>query len=248
MRKAKQNELKRRSALAALDWVEENLLTESEDTFVGIGSGSTISFAFERMADWQVTAVPTSLKTRQRLKELGMEVEDIKKADLLQFDIDGADEVDPNLNLIKGGGGAHYKEKRVALKSKKLIIVVDETKLVDFLGQKFPLPVEILPQKRDSALTELRSLKLGSVALRSEGGNGEYFRTDNGNLIADIQLNGKWDEDQLRQLEEEINRIDGVWENGFFVKRPADMVFVGREKRVELLKKGNSSIDLPATR
>ena len=223
--------LKRQAATGAMDWIEANYDTTRE-LRLGMGSGSTVTYSFPRFAEYpHLTAVPSSEKTEKRLVELGIEVDELKETDRLLFDLDGADEVDPALNLIKGGGGCHYREKKVAKRSKRLFIVVDQTKLVDYLGQTFPLPVEVYPESKG----ETRKLlsRYGDVQIRSEGG--EIFRTDSGNVIFDLDLGEKLKENDPGDLEKELNEVDGVVDNGLFAKRKADVVFVGTEDGLEVI-------------
>ncbi len=214
-----------------MDWIEGHYDLNRE-LRVGVGSGSTITYSFPRFADYSnLTAVPTSVKTRNKLSELGVKVDQLKQDDQQVFDLDGADEVDPGLNLIKGGGGSHYREKRVAKRSESLFIVVDQTKMVDYLGQTFPLPVEISPESLDLTRDLLSRYGNPKVRKTSEG----LFITDNGNPIVDVELTEKIDQDELIKLEKEINRLDGVIENGFFVNRKADIVFVGTEDGLKIV-------------
>ena len=222
--------LKKLAVEGAMDWIESHYDLNKE-LRVGVGSGSTVEYAFSSLADHpNITAVPTSHQTREYLKELGVEVDQLEKPDELIFDLDGADEVDPDLNLIKGGGGCHYREKAVAKQSKSLLVVVDQTKLVDYLGQSFPLPVEVEPSNKDKTRALLVNYGEPSFRQNEEG----LFRTDNDNLIIDVKLSKGIEKKDLGRLEREINRLDGVVENGFFVNRRADMVFVGTENGLEI--------------
>ncbi|MCF7890636.1 ribose-5-phosphate isomerase RpiA [Candidatus Bipolaricaulota bacterium] len=224
-------ELKRLAAEGAMDWIE-NHYDVNRELRVGVGSGSTVAYSFSRFAKYQnIIAVPTSSQTRKELCELGVEIEQPENSGTLDFDLDGADEVDPELNLIKGGGGCHYREKIVAKQSKQLFIVVDQTKLVDYLGQSFPLPVEVSPESMEET-RDLLSVYGEPRFRRTDGG---LFRTDNDNVIVDVQLAERPDKEKLGKLEEEINKIDGVVENGFFVNRKADIVFVGTEQGLRII-------------
>ena len=152
-------ELKSLAVEGAMDWIESHFDLSSELT-IGAGSGSTVTYSFSRLADYpNLTAVPTSSDTENKLLEYGVEVNQLDDVDELVFDLDGADEVDPGLNLIKGGGGCHYREKMVAKKSELLIIVVDQSKMVDYLGQTFPLPVEKSCSSTLSSATPNRGTK-----------------------------------------------------------------------------------------
>ncbi len=224
--------LKEIAVEGAFTWISDNYDLDREIR-IGVGSGSTVSYSFSRFAEHdELIAIPTSDRTRKELKKRGVRVSRLKNSDNLVFDLDGADEVDPELNLIKGGGGCHYREKKVAKKSRTLAIVVDETKLVDYLGQTFPLPVEINPKRREFVAEKLNSY--GEPEIRKSGD--ELYRTDNGNLILDVKLEMKLKVDQVEPLENEINRIEGVIENGFFASRSADIVFVGTEEGPKIIK------------
>ncbi|MFP4136545.1 MAG: ribose-5-phosphate isomerase RpiA [Candidatus Acetothermia bacterium] len=227
--------LKKMAVEGAMDWISSNYDLEEEQK-IGVGSGSTVSHVFRGLADYEnLTAVPASDSTREGLVEHGVRVAELEdvSGDLI-FDIDGADEVDPNLNLIKGGGGCHYREKMVANRSKDLLIVVDESKLVDYLGQKFPLPVEFLPSETEAVRKNL--MDYGKPKLREE--DGQPVETDNLNYIFDLELQSELDIDEMESWEEELNKIEGVVENGFFVNRHADLVFVGTSEGVEILERG----------
>ncbi len=225
-------ELKKVAVEGAMEWIETNYEL-GRGLSIGVGSGSTIAHSFDLIAEKSgLTAVPTSKETSEELAQRGVNVKELEDcSDQLAFDIDGADEVDPGLNLIKGGGGCHYREKKVAKRSDKLLIVVDETKLVDYLGQSFPLPVEVKPELEKEVSAELR--RYGIPELRKQ--EGEPFKTDNSNLIIDVKLEEKLEEAELEEWESEINGIEGVVENGFFVRRNADVVFVGTENGVKVL-------------
>lgn len=228
--------LKKLAVEGALDWIENNYDLTREFR-IGAGSGSTVSYAFPRLADYSnITAIPTSSSTKKRLKEFGVNIDQLKSSDQLAFDLDGADEVDPELNLIKGGGGCHYWEKKVAKRSELFIIVVDQTKMVNYLGQTFPLPVEVSPENMYKTRKLLEKYGNPSFRRTTDG----LFWTDNGNVIVDVDLTKKMGEDELIEREREINRIDGVVENGFFVNRKADIVFVGTEDGLEIF--GNENI------
>lgn len=226
-------ELKQLAVNGAMEWISKNFDFDN-DLKVGVGSGSTVAYSFPRIAEHRnLTAIPTSSMTRKELKKRGVDIEELGESEeRLAFDLDGADEVDPRLNLIKGGGGCHYREKLVAKRSGTLLIVVDETKLVDFLGQTFPLPVEVKPKKMDS--TRKRLTQYGEPILRHA--DGEIFETDNGNVIFDLQLQRQLSQSELGEWECKIDDIEGVVENGFFVNRNADRVFVGTEGGLKVLE------------
>jgi ribose 5-phosphate isomerase A len=213
-------EQKRNAASAAVEYVENKMT-------VGLGTGSTAEFALRLLAKkvaggLRMTGVPSSIATAQLARRLRIPlIADegaFKKIDLT---IDGADEVDPQLNLIKGGGGALTREKIVATRSDRVIIVVDQKKLVKQLG-KFPLPVEVLPFGWESTMDMLRSLG-ARVTLREK--NRKPFRTDNDNYILDCAFRKIGDAPTLAR---QIRTIAGVVEDGLFLEL-ADLVIVGEK-------------------
>jgi ribose 5-phosphate isomerase A len=214
------------AASAAIEFVENGMM-------VGLGSGSTSEIAIRLLAEkvkagLKITGIPTSVAVAKLARRLKIPLVDdfgtFKKIDLA---IDGADEIDPQLNLIKGGGGALTREKIVASRSERFIIIGDERKLVKQLG-KFPLPVEVLPFGWRSTLEILRSFG-ARAKLRLKDATTPY-RTDNGNYIVDCAF-GKI-EDPVR-LAEQIKSIAGVVETGLFVGM-ADLVLAARsDGRVE---------------
>ncbi len=210
---------KRAAAERAVSYVKDGMT-------VGLGTGSTAKYVIEflgkMVADGlKILGVPTSISTTKLADELSIPLlYDFEKIDLT---IDGADEVDPNGNLIKGGGGAMTREKIVAAASSKRIMIVDETKLVQKLGA-FPLPVEVLPFGWRFSAKRLAELGC-QVNIRMSGG-GDVFLTDNHNYILDCRFEKIVEPDALSR---EINSIPGVLENGLFVKR-VQLVVVGDEK------------------
>lgn len=197
---------------------------------VGLGSGSTAEYAIralgERCAaeEMEIRCVPTSEASGRLGGEVGLRVTSLEEEPAIDLTIDGADEVDPDLNLVKGLGGALLREKIVAAASAREIIIVDPSKLVDRLGTRSPLPVEVLPFAWALARTRLME-SARSVAMRTTSDGGEYL-TDNGNFILDCSFDDGIDD--AGTLEEKINRIPGVVENGLFVGL-ADLVIVGQE-------------------
>ncbi len=229
--------LKELAVEGAMNWIADHYDLNGE-LKIGIGSGSTVGYLFDRLEPYDnLIAVPTSLKTERELKKRGVRVGRLEDVGDLIFDLDGADEVDPQLNLMKGGGGSHYREKKVAKRSELLLIVVDGSKIVDYLGQTFPLPVEVLPERRKGTFELLR--KYGVPRFREEDGG--LVKTDNENVIIDVQLSEKLQGDQLVEREREINTLDGVVENGYFADRKADLVFVGTEDGLRII--GDERID-----
>ncbi len=216
-----QDELKKQCAKAALEYVKDVPV-------VGVGTGSTVNFFIEMLADRKADfegAVSSSEGTTQRLKELGIPVLDLNNVGEVEVYIDGADEVDPRKMLVKGGGGALTREKIIASASKKFVCIADQTKLVDVLGS-FPLPIEVLPMSRSYVAREM--VKLGGQPVWREN-----FITDNGNVILDVH---NLEITNAIEMEKTINDITGVVTNGLFAMRPADLVLVGKGDVVEVME------------
>ena len=215
------DEMKKRAAEAALKYVEEN-------TVVGVGTGSTVNHfidALSRIKHRIEGAVSSSEATTQRLKAHKIPVLDLNAAGPLPLYVDGADEANRYLQLIKGGGGALTREKIIAAASDQFICIADQTKLVDVLGT-FPLPVEVIPIARSHVGREL--LKRGGQPVLREN-----FITDNGNLILDVYNLQILDP---AKLEAEFNNIAGVVTVGLFALRPADVLLLGTIDGVRVLK------------
>jgi ribose 5-phosphate isomerase A len=217
--------LKERAARAAVEYVKDGYV-------VGLGTGSTARYVVlalgERVrAGLQIRGVPTSRETAELARQQGISLIDKDNAWIIDVAIDGADQVDPNLNLIKGGGGALLKEKIVAASAKRFIVMVDHTKRVPILGGSFPLPIEIIPFGWGSTAREIETLTKSRVALRER--NGAPFHTEAGNMIVDVHLARI---DQPRDLEIALNQIPGIVETGLFVNR-TDVLIVGTPQGVE---------------
>ncbi|MFZ4534745.1 ribose-5-phosphate isomerase RpiA [Propionivibrio sp.] len=215
-----QDELKQAVARAALAYVVEGQL-------VGVGTGSTARLFIEvlvGMKDRIAGAVASSEDTKKRLEGHGIKVFDLNEVAELPVYIDGADEINVEMHMIKGGGGALTREKIVAAVAKKFVCIVDGSKLVPVLGT-FPLPVEVFPMASAHVARELT--KLGGTPVRREG-----FITDNGNLILDVK--GLQILDPV-DLETRINQIVGVVTNGLFARRPADVCLLGTSSGVQTL-------------
>ena len=190
---------------------------------VGLGTGSTAYWLVYHLAErvrsegLEFVGVPTSNKTREQAQAEGLKLISMDDAGRLDITIDGADEFDQSMNLIKGGGGAHLQEKIVAFGSDRMVVIADETKKVNKLG-KFPLPVEVLKFGSASSHKQIEELLLAqnykdfTVQMRME--KNKPFITDEGNLILDLHLNSVSDEDNLST---DLNLIPGVVENGLFV-------------------------------
>ena len=202
---------------------------------IGLGTGSTAYYAIKKVGEMvrnglKVKAVPTSKETAQLAAEEGIELIDLADVESLALTIDGADEVDPDFNLIKGGGGALLREKIVASATEKLIIVVDQSKMVSHLGA-FPLPVEITPFSWQYTKKMVEKFSCSSEIRKKDG---EIFITDNGNYILDCDF-GKI-KDPVK-LAVELNKLPGVVENGIFAEM-AEVVVVGyNDGNVEVLEK-----------
>jgi len=212
------NEMKKTAAEAAIQYV-------TDDMIIGVGTGSTVHYFIEALAKIKNKikgAVASSIDTATKLKNLGIAVIDLNNADYLPIYVDGADEIDSNLQMIKGGGGALTREKIIASVAKKFICIADESKKVTQLGT-FPLPIEVIPMARSYVARELVKLG-GSPAYR------ENFITDNGNVILDV-----WNLDFTNtiELEKTLNNITGVVTNGLFALRPADGLLLGTPTEVQ---------------
>jgi ribose 5-phosphate isomerase A len=204
------------------------------DMIIGLGTGSTAYYAIKKVGELvktglKIKAVPTSKETAQLAAEAGIELVELAEVDKLDLTIDGADEVDQNFNLIKGGGGALLREKIVASATEKLIIVVDESKLVDYLGD-FDLPVEVT--KFSWQYTKRMIEKLGCTAKLRQADQNKYI-TDNDNYILDCDF-GKIKDPAGLALK--LNQLPGVVENGIFAGM-TDLVIVGyKNGQVKVLK------------
>ncbi|MGF3584528.1 MAG: ribose-5-phosphate isomerase RpiA [Thermoplasmatota archaeon] len=202
---------------------------------VGLGTGSTVEYTIKKIAEMvknglDIKGIPTSMHTKKIAKEYNIPLTDLEENPVIDITIDGADEVDPNLNLIKGGGGALTREKIVAYHSKKEIIVIDETKIVKVLGVNSPLPVEVLKYGWSSTKKALEEFGC-TVELRKI--MNDPYLTDNSNYILDCDFEII---ESPEQLEKDINNIPGVVENGLFIGL-VDEVIVGSRQGVMTLGK-----------
>jgi len=210
---SKLDEMKKAVALAAIHRLPAGAV-------IGVGTGSTANFFIDLLASERVDiegAVASSEQTAAKLAANGIEVLDLNMAGDLAVYVDGADEVNPDLQLVKGGGGALTREKIVAGASEVFICIVDETKQVDVLG-RFPLPIEVIPMARSFVARQLVKLG-GDPELR------ESMRTDNNNLILDIH---NLQIIEPIKLEQQINQIPGVVSVGLFAQRAADVLLAGQ--------------------
>ena len=216
-----QDEMKKAAGWAALEYVEK-------DTIVGVGTGSTVNHFIDALATIKADiegAVSSSEASTQKMKELGIPVFDLNTVDNLSVYVDGADEINGHMDMIKGGGAALTREKIVAAVADKFICIVDNTKEVGVLG-KFPLPVEVIPMARSYVAREL--VKLGGDPVYREG-----VVTDNGNVILDVY---NLEIMEPKKLEAQINAIVGVVTNGLFADRGADVLLVGTPDGVKTVK------------
>ncbi len=216
-----QDQQKQAAAEAALQYVPY-------DSVIGIGTGSTVNYFIDGLAKLKSkihSAVASSEASRQRLQKIGIEVVDLNNVSQLDVYIDGADEINQQGYMIKGGGAALTREKIVAAAAKTFICVADASKQVEILGS-FPLPVEVIPMARSYVARQLYKL----------GGMPEYRQgvvTDNGNVILDVHnlsiVNPV-------ELEQQLNQITGVVTNGIFAKRGADVALIANQKGVQTLE------------
>ena len=219
-----QDELKQAVGQAALDYILPHL---EQDMIIGVGTGSTANFFIDTLAEVKDRfdgAVASSQASAERLKKHGIPVYDLNSVNELRFYIDGADESNHHLHLIKGGGAALTREKIVSAVAKEFICIADESKLVDVLG-KFPLPVEVIPMARSYVAREI--VKLGGDPAYREG-----VVTDNGNIILDV-----WNMSIVdpKGLEIALNNIVGVVTNGLFAHRPADVLLLATSNGIKTI-------------
>jgi ribose 5-phosphate isomerase A len=219
------DELKRQAAIKAVDYVRDGMI-------VGLGTGSTAKHMILALGEkvrkgLRIRGVPTSRETADLAKQQGLTVIESVDEWVIDVAIDGADQVDPQLNLIKGGGGALLKEKIVAASARQFIVVVDHTKRVPVLGGSFPLPIEVVPFGWGSTLRQIEAVSGGKATLRTR--RGQVFHTEAGHYIVDVQIVAIADP---RELEMRLNEIPGVVETGLFVGRTSLLV-VGTPQGVE---------------
>jgi len=220
-----QDEMKLEVARAAIKYIVPN-------SIIGVGTGSTANFFIDELAtikDSISGTVASSVATSERLQGHGIEVIDLTNVKEISVYIDGADESDRALNLIKGGGGALTREKIVAAVADKFVCIADESKLVSVMGN-FPLPVEVIPMSVSYVKKQISKFIGGSPIIR------EGFTTDNGNLILDVH--GLKIENP-KTLENKLNNIVGVVTNGLFANRGADILLLGTPNGVKTIKHCN---------
>lgn len=215
-----QDEMKKMVAHAALEYVEAGAI-------IGVGTGSTANHFIDALAGIKHKidgTVASSEATAARLKGHGIAVFELNEVNDIPVYVDGADESNKYLHLIKGGGGALTREKIIAAASDKFVCVADGSKMVDILGT-FPLPVEVIPMARSYVAREI--VKMGGQPVLREG-----FITDNGNQILDVKNLSIM---EPVKLEEALNNIVGVVTNGLFAIRPADVLLLGTEEGVKVI-------------
>jgi ribose 5-phosphate isomerase A len=216
-----QDEMKKNAALNALSYIEKN-------TIVGVGTGSTVNHFIDGLfsiKDDLIGAVSSSEESTKRLKALGIEVFDLNSVNHIDVYVDGADEINQQMQMIKGGGAALTREKIVAAVANRFICIADESKQVDQLGN-FPLPVEVIPMARSYVARQL--VKLGGDPVYRQG-----VVTDNGNVILDVHHLTITD---AQVMENQINAIVGVVTNGLFASRAADVLVLGTSEGAKILK------------
>jgi ribose 5-phosphate isomerase A len=219
---------KKAAALKAVEFVRDGMV-------VGLGTGSTakhmvVALGEKVRAGMALRGVPTSQETAELARQSGIPLIDTENRWEIDVAIDGADQVDPGFNLIKGGGGALLKEKIVAASARQFIVLVDHTKQVSVLGGSFPLPIEVIPFGWGSTAREIEHLTKSAVVLRER--SGAPFKTEAGNLIVDVHLARI---EQPADLEIALNQIPGIVETGLFVGR-TDILIVGRATGPETLR------------
>ncbi|KAH7516396.1 probable ribose-5-phosphate isomerase 2 [Ziziphus jujuba] len=224
-----QDELKKIAAYKAVEYVESGMV-------LGLGTGSTAKHAVDRIGELlrqgkleNIIGIPTSKKTHEQAVSLGIPLSDLDSHPVIDLAIDGADEVDPHMNLVKGRGGSLLREKMVEGACKKFVVIVDETKLVKYVGGSgLAMPVEIIPFCWKFTATRLQNLfeYAGCTAkLRTFGENNEPFVTDNGNYIVDLYF--KKDMGDLRAASDAILQLAGVVEHGMFLDMATTVIVAG---------------------
>ncbi len=218
-------DLKKAVGKAAAERIKSN-------TIVGLGTGSTTVFAIQHLGERlksgnlkNIVGIPTSFQSENLARECGIPLTTLNAVDHIDVAIDGADEVDPQKNLIKGGGAAHTQEKLVDSFAEYFIVVVDSSKVVEKLGSSFLLPVEVIPKAMKPVMLHLQKLG-GKPEIRNAVKKDGPIITDQGNLVLDVKFDSL---DNPAELEKTINNIPGVLNNGLFVGL-ADLVIVGELK------------------
>ncbi|KFZ28398.1 ribose 5-phosphate isomerase [Pseudidiomarina atlantica] len=220
-----QDQLKQQAAQAAFDYVKTHFKPGS---VIGVGTGSTVNFFIDALAELKhdiEAAVSSSEASTERLKAQGIRVVDLNTVTEVPIYVDGADEIDAHLRMVKGGGAALTREKIIAAVAQTFVCIVDTSKQVGRLG-RFPIPVEVIPMARSYVAREI--VKLGGDPVWREG-----VVTDNGNWILDVH---NFDILDPIHLEQQLNNIVGVVTNGLFAQRGADLAIVASANGVETVK------------
>ena len=222
--------LKKKAAEAAAEYVKDGMV-------VGLGTGSTVEWAIRKLGQkvqegLNIIGIPTSERSEKLAKELEIPLTTLLEHPVIDLTIDGADEVDPNLCLIKGGGAALLREKILAEAAKQFIIIVDSSKMVQKLGLKMPVPVEVIPPALSHAIMRIRQLG-GSPIIRQSQRKAGPIITDNGNFILDVSFESI---ENPSKLETHLNTIPGVLENGLFTHQ-TDLVYIGEAKGVKCIQR-----------
>jgi len=215
-----QDEMKKLAAIKAVDFIKD-------DTIVGVGTGSTVNHFIDALASIKeriIGAVSSSEESTKRLKAHGIEVFDLNNIDAIDVYVDGADEINQHMHMIKGGGAALTREKIVAAVATTFICIADNSKQVDVLGA-FPLPIEVIPMARSYVAREI--VKLGGDPVYRTG-----VTTDNGNVILDVHNLEIIDP---LTLEKSINALVGVVTNGLFADRGADILIIGTPEGAQII-------------
>lgn len=215
-------EKKQLAAQAAIPYIKE-------DCVIGVGTGSTVNYFIDALGKLKIKiegTVASSKATEERLKANGIKVFDLNSVSEVAIYFDGADEVNENLEMIKGGGGALTREKILAAAAKKFICIADESKLVTLLGSQAPVPIEVIPMARSYVAKKV--IQLGGYPTYREG-----FITDNGNIILDVYHLPLID---LYKMESQLNNIVGVVCNGIFSQQRADILLLGINSGVKTLQ------------
>ena len=226
MVKDMQEDKKKNAGIKAAEYIKDGMI-------VGLGTGSTAKYLVERVGELvkdglKIQAVATSKSTEEQARELGIPLLDVNDVEYLDIAIDGVDEIDKDFNATKGGGGALFREKIVASLAKEVIWIMDDSKLVDSIGD-FPLPVEILPFGYKVTLKRLKDLGLNPV-MRLK--NNELYVTDNGNYIADLHMSAPVD---VKDIKEKLDNTVGVLETGQFLNM-CNRIIVGTDDGVKIFE------------
>lgn len=216
------SELKKQAAEKAVEYIRDGMI-------LGLGTGSTTHFALQKIGQLfkkdglrNIRGIPSSLKTEQIARSFGIPLTTLHDHPQIDLTIDGADEIDPELNLIKGGGGALLREKILAQASKRVIVIADESKLSPQLGTKFALPVEVIEFGLKPAIQYLKSL--GAKVTKRVDNSGELFRTDGGNLILDCNFGAISNPSELAI---NLNKQAAIMENGLFLGIASEAIIAG---------------------